>query len=289
MTMVSEYSFGGDEHLFVKISESMSIQAFAKALTIAERLKAKNIDGVTEICPANASLLVRFDPDVIAPEKIKSITEEIDGTLSGTATNIDTRFITIPVFFNDPWTTATAQKFRDRRQEPDLSDIEFAAKSHNMASVDEFVHRYSAAPWIVTMVGFVAGLPFCYQLVPNSEQIQLPKYLRPRTDTPKLTIAHGGCFCSYYSVRGAGGYQMLGISPAPIFEADSKLTYFQDSMIFFKPGDIIKYRPISQKEYERLADEANKGTLQLDIKNVTFSIEKFMNDPSQPNLAIEEK
>jgi len=59
------------------------------------------------------------------------------------------------------------------------------------------------------MVGFVAGLPFLYQMVERSRQIEAPKYLRPRTDTPKLTIGHGGCFSCIYSVRGAGGYQML--------------------------------------------------------------------------------
>ena len=44
----------------------------------------------------------------------------------------------------------------------------------------------------------------------QQRQIQSPKYLRPRTDTPKLTVGHGGCFGCIYSVRGAGGYQLSG-------------------------------------------------------------------------------
>ena len=63
------------------------------------------------------------------------------------------------------------------------------------------------------MVGFVAGLPFLFQMVERAKQIEVPKYLRPRTDTPKLTVGHGGCFGCIYSVRGAGGYQMFGITP----------------------------------------------------------------------------
>ena len=68
------------------------------------------------------------------------------------------------------------------------------------------------------MVGFVAGLPFLYQMVERRRQIEVPKYLSPRTDTPKLTLGHGGCFSCIYSVRGAGGYQMFGVTPAPIFD-----------------------------------------------------------------------
>ena len=85
-------------------------------------------------------------------------------------------------------------------------------------SVDDFIAAHSGAPWFVSMVGFVAGLPFLYQMVERAKQIEVPKYLRPRTDTPKLTVGHGGCFGCIYSVRGAGGYQMFGITPVPIYD-----------------------------------------------------------------------
>ena len=75
------------------------------------------------------------------------------------------------------------------------------------------------------MVGFVAGLPFLYQMVERERQIQVPKYLRPRTDTPKLTVGYGGCFSCIYSVRGAGGYQMFGITPMPIYDPEQKISY----------------------------------------------------------------
>jgi urea carboxylase len=70
----------------------------------------------------------------------------------------------------------------------------------------------------------------------------VPKYLRPRTDTPKLTIGHGGCFMAIYSVRGAGGYQMFGITPTPIYDPAQSLPYFKDFLAFFKPGHIVKFR-----------------------------------------------
>ena len=39
--------------------------------------------------------------------------------------------------------------------------------------------------------------------------------------------SHGGCFSCIYSVRGAGGYQMFGITPAPIFDPAQRVPYLK--------------------------------------------------------------
>src|SRR5256885_2977760 len=72
-------------------------------------------------------------------------------------------------------------------------------------------------------------------MVERQRQIQVPKYLSPRTDTPRLTLGHGGCFSCIYSVRGAGGYQMFGVTPAPIFDPAQRLSYLKELMGFFQP------------------------------------------------------
>ena len=64
------YSFGGDEHIFVEIDEEMSLEAFFKGMAICRNSRSAAFAGVSEICPSNASYLVRFDPDVIHPDKM---------------------------------------------------------------------------------------------------------------------------------------------------------------------------------------------------------------------------
>ena len=113
---------------------------------------------------------------------------------------------------------------------PESTDIEYAARINNLDGVEDFIKAHSGSPWFVSMVGFVAGLPFLYQMVERKRQIEVPKYLRPRTDTPKLTVGHGGCFGCIYSVRGAGGYQMFGITPMPIYDPNQKISYLRDFM-----------------------------------------------------------
>lgn len=273
------YSFGGDEHVFVEIDEEMSLEAFFKGMAICTALEKRRIAGVSEICPSNASYLVRFDPDVIHPDKMLSTLKEIEAQIGGADLELPTRIIEIPVLYNDPWTRETLMRFRERHQDPKSTDIEYAARINGYDSVDKFVAAHSGAPWFVSMVGFVAGLPFLFQMVERKKQIEVPKYLRPRTDTPKLTVGHGGCFGCIYSVRGAGGYQMFGITPAPIYDPTQKLPYLKEFMVFFRPGDIVKWKPISREEYDSDVKAVEAGIFNLTVRPVAFSLKAFLADP----------
>ncbi len=274
------YSFGGDEHIFAEIDEEMSLEAFFKGMAVCTALEKRRIPGISEICPSNASYLVRFDPDVIPADKMLSTLKEIEAQIGSADLELPTRIIEIPVLYNDPWTRETLMRFRERHQDPKSTDIEYAARINGYGSVDEFVAAHSGAPWFVSMVGFVAGLPFLFQMVERKKQIEVPKYLRPRTDTPKLTVGHGGCFGCIYSVRGAGGYQMFGITPAPIYDPAQKLPYLKDFMVFFRPGDIVKWKPISREEYDRDVKAVEAGTFNLTVRPVAFSLKAFLADPT---------
>ena len=46
----------------------MSLEAFFKILSMTNAVRESRIKGVTEICPANASYQIKFDPDVISPD-----------------------------------------------------------------------------------------------------------------------------------------------------------------------------------------------------------------------------
>ena len=284
--MKTRYSFGGDEHVFVEIDEEMSLDAFFKSLSMTNAVRDSRIKGVTEICPANASLQIRFDPDVISPADMLAELKRLESTADKANPTLKTRIIEIPVYYNDPWTHETLMRFRERHQEPTSTDLEYTAKINNYGSVDDLVNAHAGAPWFVSMVGFVAGLPFLYQMVERSRQIEAPKYLRPRTDTPKLTVGHGGCFGCIYSVRGAGGYQMFGITPMPIYDPKQEVSYLRDFMIFFKPGDIVKFKPVDRDGYDAAIEEVERGKFEPPIRPVTFSLNDFHADPASTNAKI---
>jgi urea carboxylase len=200
-----------------------------------------------------------------------------------------TRVVEIPVLYRDPWTTETLMRFRDRHQDPDATDIEYAARINDFASVDEFIAAHSGSPWITSMVGFVAGLPFLYQMVGRERQLVVPKYLRPRTDTPKQTVGHGGCFGCIYSVRGAGGYQMFGITPAPIYDPKQTMPDFEDFMVFFRPADVVRFVPIDRERYDAYLADVEAGTFRITARPVEFHAREFLDDPDGYNRRLLEE
>lgn len=284
--MTSRYTFGGDEHIFVEVSEEMSLEAFFKSLSMTNAVREAGIKGVTEICPANASYQIKFDPDQIHPDDLMSELKRMEEHANKAESKLNTRVIEIPVYYQDPWTHETLMRFRERHQDPNASDIEYAARINDFSTVDDFIKAHSGSPWFVSMVGFVAGLPFLYQMVDRPRQIQVPKYLRPRTDTPKLTVGYGGCFSCIYSVRGAGGYQMFGITPMPIYDPEQQTSYLKDFMVFFKPGDIVKWKPINREEYDQAVVDVEANNFKPRICDVVFDLEEFNKDIDGTNAKL---
>ena len=159
--MKTRYSFGGDEHVFVECDEEMSLEAFFKSLSMATAVRKARIKGVTEICPANASMQVKFDPDRIKPADMLKELKAIEKAAAKAKPVIKSRIIEIPVYYNDPWTHETLMRFRERHQDPKSTDIEYTARINNLDGVEGIIKAHSGAPWFVSMVGFVAGLLLC--------------------------------------------------------------------------------------------------------------------------------
>jgi urea carboxylase len=283
----TRYDYGGDEFVFVELAQEMSLEVNFKAMAITHQLQEKNLPGIIDICPSNASYLIRLNPDELDPHDLIAELKEIEKNV-GDMHNFDlrTRVIDVPVMYQDPWTHETLMRFRDRHQNPGGTDLEYAARVNGYKTTEDFIAAHSGSPYFVTMVGFVPGLPWCYQMVPREEQIEVPKYLRPRTDTPERALGHGGCFAVIYPVRGAGGYQLFGIAPAPIFDPNHKLPDFAEAIVFPRPGDIFKYRRIDRDEFDRLRAEVEQGTFRYRWKDIDFYPDKFFSNPKKYNEEI---
>lgn len=284
----ARYDYGGDEFVFVELDQAMSLEANFKAMAITSALQAEDVEGVLDICPSNASYLIRVDPDRLHPAELVRRLEGLERSVAPLAPDkaVRTRVVDVPVLYNDPWTHETLMRFRDGHQDPEGTDLEYAARINGFTSVEELIDALSGAPFLVTMIGFVPGLPFCYQMVPRERQIEVPKYVRPRTDTPERAFGYGGAFAVVYPVRGAGGYQLFGIAPAPVFDRSQRLADFRDGIVFPRPGDILRYRSIDQSEFDAVRDEVERGTFRYRIREFEFAPAHFLADPDGVNSEL---
>ena len=281
----ARYEYGGDEFVFVELDQQMSIEANFKAMMITNALADRALDGIVDICPSNASYLIRIDPDVLSPHELVAVLRELEGQAGEVPEDyvLPTRIVDIPVLFDDPWTHEALMRFRDRHQDPDSTDLEYGARVNGFDTVQAFIDHLSGNPWLVTMLGFVPGLPFCYQLEPRERQVQVPKYVRPRTFTPERAFGIGGAFSVIYPVQGAGGYQLYGISPVPVLDVRQEHPDFAHSIVFPGVGDIWRYRSIDRAEYDQTRAQVENGQFRFRQRDVEFSPSAFLADPQAVN------
>ncbi len=284
----ARYDFGGDEFVFVEIDEQMSMEANLKAMMVTNALAARELDGIVDICPSNASYMIRLDPDVLPPRELVALLRELDAEFGDVPDDfvLETRVVDVPVLYDDPWTHEALMRFRDRHQDPESTDLEYGARTNGFDSVQAFVDHLAGNPWIVTMLGFVPGLPFCYQLEPRERQVQVPKYVRPRTFTPERAFGIGGAFSVIYPVQGAGGYQLYGISPAPVLDVRQEHPDFADSIVFPRAGDIWRYRSIDRSEFDATRAQVESGEFRYRQRDVEFSPSAFLADPQAVNDSL---
>jgi urea carboxylase len=277
-------TFGADEFLFVELSEEMSLQTTLRVIAITDDLRHREIPGVVDVCPAHVSYMLRVDPDAVDPRDVAALLGHSHAEhAEGARLTIHARLAELPVYYDDPWTLETLMRFRDRHQAPELSDLEYCARINGFADVKDLIRAHSANPFIATFIGFMPGNAESYQLVPRERQLQAPKYLRPRTDTPDRALGHGGAFTTIYPVRGAGGFQLLGRSAVPVFDPEHRLADFDGHIVLPRAGDIFKYRPIDADEYDDIRSSVEDGSYRYRMSDTVFDLAGFLSDPDGYN------
>jgi urea carboxylase len=57
-------------------------------------------------------------------------------------------------------------------------------------------------------------------------------------------------------------------------------------MCLFKPGDIVKWKPISREEYDNDVAAVEKGRFSPRMRDVTFSLDEFHEDIDGTNKKL---
>jgi urea carboxylase len=277
----ARYEYGGDEFVFVELAEEMSFRANFKARAILEALKLRALPGIVDLCPNSTSYLIRFDPDDLSPRDLLSELQSIEAGLGEIADlHFRARIIDVPILYDDPWSTECLLRYRDRHQDHGSTDLEYMARINGFRTVVDLIEAHAAAPYLVMGVGFTPGCYWSVAMAPREDIIVAPTYIRPRLDTPERAFSHGGCFAAIYPSRGPGGYQLIGMAPAPIFDPKQELADFADSPVFTRTGDVFKHRPIGRDQFDALRAEVQAGRFRYRIHECDFEPGKLFESPS---------
>ena len=214
----------GDGAMLAEFSEGLDPQAVARVRALDAALAIDPPVGLTETVPGLRSLLLLHDPLLLSARRLRTLLERLE---------------TLPEITPDAaeWLI------------PVCYEAEFAADLAEIAARTGFttaqvVARHVVAVYTAFAVGSFPGLPYLGGLDPA---LEMPRRVPPRVVVPAGSVAIALTMSNIYPQATPGGWNILGRTPVPIFDAA------WDRPSLLSPGDVVRHRAMSGVEYDALA------------------------------------
>lgn len=117
---------------------------------------------------------------------------------------------------------------RVRYDGPDLDEV---AEITGLAPA-EVVAAHTGTPWQVAFCGFSPG--FAY-LVGGDPRLAVPRRADPRPRVPAGAVGLAGEFSGIYPRESPGGWQLIGTTDAPLWDAD------REPPALLSPGTVVRF------------------------------------------------
>jgi len=114
---------------------------------------------------------------------------------------------------------------------------------------EQVVQVHAAPEYLIYMVGFTPGFAFLGGL---DERLFTPRLNTPRMVVPKGSVGIANNQTGMYPIASPGGWQLIGRTPLNLFAPWKKDPFL------YRAGDKIKFVPISESEYNRLAQKETR-------------------------------
>lgn len=222
----------GDRALLVTIGADISPATFSSVHRSLAQLRAAQLAGITDIVPAFTSVAVHYDPALVRHSSdvspFESLARDVEACLSAPheAHDPPARLVEIPVCYGGAFG-------------PDLEEL---AAAHGITS-DEVIRLHSGREYLVYMLGFMPGFAYLGGLAP---ELVTPRRSEPRTHVPAGSVGIGGEQTGVYPLESPGGWHLIGKTPSRMFRPE------HDPPALLAMGDRVRFRPISQAEFEHL-------------------------------------
>lgn len=99
-------------------------------------------------------------------------------------------------------------------------------------SQQDWIAQHAGAEYRVAFLGFQPGFPYLAGL---PEKLRAPRRAEPRVRVPAGSLAIGGSYAGIYPRSGPGGWQIVGVTEAVLFDPR------QSSPALFAPGDRVRF------------------------------------------------
>jgi KipI family sensor histidine kinase inhibitor len=204
----------GDSSVLVHLGDEIDLPTNLRVHALDARLRAHPLGGIIETVPAYATVLVHYDPLVLAFDDVSNWIQS-QMALVDEGTSREPRRIEVPVHYGG-------------EHGPDLA---FVAAYHH-ATPAEIARLHSGQDYTVFMMGFTPGFPYMGKL---EEALATPRLETPRTHVPAGSIGIAGAQTGIYPIDSPGGWQIIGHTSLSLFDLSA------DEPFLFAPGDRVRF------------------------------------------------
>ncbi|WP_354424037.1 urea amidolyase family protein [Variovorax atrisoli] len=187
----------------------VELEDLPQTLALLASLRAEPIAGIEELVPAARTLLITFRPAAIAADEL--------------ARQVGARSL-----------DASEARSERRIEIPVRYDGEDLAEVAGLLGItpDEVVRRHTGSDYTVAFTGFAPG--FAY-LSGGDSSLNVPRRKVPRTRIPAGAVGLAGSFSGVYPQASPGGWQILGITDAPMWDLS------RETPALLQPGDAVRF------------------------------------------------
>jgi inhibitor of KinA len=234
----------GDAALVAEFGDRIDLRLNERVLSLADRIANVPIAGVVETVPTFRSLMISFDPSLIAFDALGRHVLTLLADKS--ATRRPARLWRLPVCY-------------DPEVAPDLSD----AALRTGLSTEEFVARHCGMIHHVYMLGFLPGQPYLGDL---PEELALPRRATPRMKVAAGSVGIAQRMTCVFPKETPCGLNIIGRTPVALWD------HRRAAAALLTPGDRVAFEEVGLEEFGRLAELAARDELLLTPSATTDAV-----------------
>lgn len=223
----------GDSALLIEFEQKIAPEINAQITAFVHLLKEQHIEGVTDLIPAFASLLINYDPRVIGYKDLKARIEELL-KIEVSEEASEARVFEIPVCYGGEYG-------------PDIANI---AENAGL-SEQEVIDIHCSKDYLIYMLGFLPGFVYLGGL---DERIHTPRLANPRISIPAGSVGIAASQTGIYPLNSPGGWQLLGMTPVKTYDPE------RETPILVEAGDYIRFVPVTEEEFLNIKKQVDDGT-----------------------------
>ncbi|WP_415853530.1 5-oxoprolinase subunit B family protein [Sinomonas sp. G460-2] len=201
---------------------------------LAEWLEECGAEGLHGAVPTYDSVLVEFDALALSARQIRAF---IGLGLRQLALSADDgaapREFDVPVVYGGAYGP----------------DLEFLAEFEGI-SVEDVIRLHSSKTYVIRCLGAPAGSPM---MDGPDFPTAVPRLKDPRLSVPAGAVAVAGRQAVIAPAVAPGGWQVIGQTPLTLLDLG------RDPLVPYRPGDIVRFRPIAEEDFAAHEGDAMKA------------------------------